>query len=83
MLSPMKTVTTHYAKTNLSRLLKEVQQSGDIVILSGHVPVGRLVPTSLTQSRRPAVGTATSDKIVIAKDAFAPLDANALKEWGL
>ncbi len=79
----MKTVTTHFAKTNLSRLLKEVQQSGEIVILSGHVPVGRLVPTSSPQSRRPAVGRITSDKVVIAKDAFAPLDADALKEWGL
>ncbi len=79
----MKTITTHYAKTHLSRLLKEVQQGEEVIILNGQTPVGRLVAVAPSTSRRPAVGTVTSNPVTCAEDAFAPLDDAALKEWGL
>jgi antitoxin (DNA-binding transcriptional repressor) of toxin-antitoxin stability system len=79
----MKTITTHYAKTHLSRLLKDVQHGEEIVILNGQVPAGRLTAVVPKGRRRPVVGTITSERVTCAKDAFAPLDKAALKEWGL
>lgn len=79
----MKTITTHYAKTHLSRLLKDVQQGEEIIILNGQTPAGRLIAVDPGSRRRPFVGTVTSKPVVCAEDAFAPLDSDALKEWGL
>jgi antitoxin (DNA-binding transcriptional repressor) of toxin-antitoxin stability system len=79
----MKTITTHYAKTHLSRLLKDVQQGEEIIILNGKTPAGRLIAVSPNSSRRPAVGTVTSKPVTCTEDAFAPLDDGALKEWSL
>jgi antitoxin (DNA-binding transcriptional repressor) of toxin-antitoxin stability system len=79
----MKKITTHYAKTHLSRLLKEVQQGEQIIILNGQTPVGRLVAVTPHINVRPAVGTVTSKPISCAEDAFAPMDDASLKEWGL
>jgi prevent-host-death family protein len=39
----MSAVTIHEAKTNLSRLIAEVEAGGDVVISRGSVPVARLV----------------------------------------
>lgn len=79
----MKKITTHYAKTHLSQLLKDVQHGEEVVILNGRVPAGRLTAVVPGGRRRPAVGTITSERVKCAKDAFAPLDETALKEWGL
>jgi antitoxin (DNA-binding transcriptional repressor) of toxin-antitoxin stability system len=79
----MKTITTHYAKTHLSRLLKEVQQGEEVIILNGQTPAGRLVAVAPSTSRRPTVGTVTSNPATCVEDAFAPLDNAALKDWGL
>ena len=79
----MKTITTHFAKTHLSRLLKDVQQGEEIIILKGQTPAGRLTAVTSNSSRRPAVGTVTSKPVAYAEDSFAPLDADGLKEWGL
>jgi antitoxin (DNA-binding transcriptional repressor) of toxin-antitoxin stability system len=79
----MKTATTHYAKTHLSRLLKEVQNGETVVILSGKHPVGRLTGEEKRKSVRPKVGTVTSGPVTISKDAFAPLAEQELKEWGV
>ena len=37
------TYTVHQAKTNLSRLLKEVEAGHEVIIARGKVPVARLV----------------------------------------
>jgi antitoxin (DNA-binding transcriptional repressor) of toxin-antitoxin stability system len=79
----MKKATTHYAKTHLSRLLKEVQKGEEIIILNGRTPAGRLVAASSGGDRRPAAGTVTSKPVKCTDDAFAPMDDAALKEWGL
>ena len=44
----VKTITTHYAKTHLSRLLKDVQHGEEIIILNGQVPAGRLMAVGST-----------------------------------
>ena len=79
----MKTVTTHEAKTHLSRLLKEVQAGETIVIRNGAVPVAKLTAVEPTVAGRPAVGTLTSPPVHCAEDAFGPLSDEELQGWGL
>jgi antitoxin (DNA-binding transcriptional repressor) of toxin-antitoxin stability system len=40
----MKYVTIHEAKTQLSRLIREIEAGGEIVIRRGKEPVARLIP---------------------------------------
>jgi prevent-host-death family protein len=40
----MAVVNTHEAKTNLSRLLDEVQEGKEVIIARGNKPIARLVP---------------------------------------
>lgn len=79
----MKTVTTHQAKTHLSRLLKEVQAGESVVILSGSAPVARLTAIRPEKATRPPVGTVTSLEVRYTEDAFRPLTDDELKAWGL
>ena len=79
----MKTVTTHQAKTHLSRLLKEVQAGESVVILSGSAPVAKLTAIRPEKAARPPVGTVTSPEVRFAEDAFRPLTDDELKAWGL
>jgi antitoxin (DNA-binding transcriptional repressor) of toxin-antitoxin stability system len=79
----VKTVTTHEAKTHLSRLLREVQQGETVVILSGKTPVAELRAVRSVPMSRPRVGTATSEPVRCADDAFAPLSRSELALWGL
>lgn len=79
----MKTVTTHQAKTHLSRLLREVQAGDTVVILSGSTPMAQLVAVRPENASRPPVGTLTSSEVRHADDAFRPLTDDELKAWGL
>ena len=79
----MKTVTTHQAKTHLSRLLREVQAGDSVVILSGSTPMAQLVAVRSENASRPPVGTLTSSEVRHADDAFRPLTDDELKAWGL
>ncbi|MGB0679545.1 MAG: type II toxin-antitoxin system Phd/YefM family antitoxin [Polyangiales bacterium] len=79
-------VTTHEAKTHLSRLLTRVCAGEQLVILRGTRPIARLVPFDAERStspNRPPVGTVTSAPVQWDDDAFAPLDDTALGNWGL
>lgn len=49
----MKTVTVHEAKTNLSRLLKEIEAGEEIVIARGKTPVAKLTAASPEDVRKP------------------------------
>ena len=79
----MKTVTTHQAKTHLSRLLKDVQAGETVVILSGSAPVAKLIAVRPERAVRPPVGTLTSPEVRYTEDAFQPLTDDELKAWGL
>ena len=79
----MRTVTTHHAKTHLSRLLKEVMKGETVVVTNGSTPVAKLTAIEPTETTRPPVGTVTSGPVTYAQDAFAPLTDEELKEWGL
>jgi antitoxin (DNA-binding transcriptional repressor) of toxin-antitoxin stability system len=80
----MKTITTHFAKTHLSRLLKDVQRGESITILHGKEPVAILSGVAkATLESRPRVGTATSAPVEWTDDAFEPLSDDDLKVFGL
>jgi antitoxin (DNA-binding transcriptional repressor) of toxin-antitoxin stability system len=80
----MKTVTTHHAKTHLSRLLKDVQAGEEIVIRSGNLPVARLTAFEQPPRKRPPVGRCTSGPVTYSDDAFEPLSDDELRDgWAL
>jgi len=82
----MKSVTTHEAKTHLSKLLAEVEAGEEIIICRGTVPAARLSKADVNAPappRRPCVGTITSPGVGFNDATFAPLNADELKEWGL
>ena len=79
----MKTVTTHQAKTHLSRLLKDVQGGETVTILNGQVPVARLISVRPADSTRPKVGQHTSAPVTLSADVFKPLSEGELEEWGV
>ena len=79
----MRTVTTHEAKTHLSKLLAEVEAGEEVTIARGSRPVARLVPVHDTPRRtRPKVGTRTSGPVRCADDAFAAASDEELAKWG-
>lgn len=80
----MKTVTTHEAKTHLSRLLKEVNLGQEIVIMNGREPAGKLVGYSpSSEPRKTRSWEPTSQPVTYDEDTFLPLSDSDLKEWGL
>jgi prevent-host-death family protein len=80
----METISTHEAKTHLSRYLAEVEQGKEFIIARGKSPVARLVPM-IPEARppRPKVGQIRGPQIDIPASALAPLDEAELKQWGL
>lgn len=75
----MKTVSTHEAKTHLSRLLKRVGMGEEIVITRGSTPVARLVPLEGARARR-ELGFARED-LRLAEDFDAPLPPGVLRSF--
>ena len=60
--------TVHFAKTNLSKLLQDVEDGKQVVLARGKKPIARMVPCSqLPNNSRPEVGTITSKPIKIVE----------------
>ena len=80
----MTTITTHEAKTHLSRYLGEVEKGREFIIARGKSAVAMLVPVKKPRlQRRPQVGDIKGEPFEFPALAFAPLSAKELKEWGL
>ncbi len=81
----MLTITTHEAKTHLSRYLARVDAGEEIIIARGKTPIARLSPlTEPPPHTRPKVGETLGDRFAIPDDALAPLSDESLREdWGL
>ncbi len=80
----MQTVTTHEAKTHLSRLLAAVEQGEEILIARGKKVVARLLPAEPpTTTPRPKVGDIKGPVFHFPDSAFAPMTEEELREWGL
>ena len=60
--------TVHFAKTNLSKLLQDVDDGKQVVLARGKKPIARMIPCSqLPNETRPEVGTVTSKSIKIVE----------------
>lgn len=80
----MTTITTHQAKTHLSRYLAEVEEGREFLIARGKTVVARLVPLATPAPRpRPKVGEIKGKPFKFPAAALAPLAEVELKEWGL
>jgi antitoxin (DNA-binding transcriptional repressor) of toxin-antitoxin stability system len=80
----MQTVTTHEAKTHLSRLLAAVEKGEEIHIARGKKVVARLLPAEpAPKPPRPKVGDIKGPSFEFPDAAFAPLTEEELREWGL
>ena len=80
----MTTITTHEAKTHLSRYLAEVEKGGEYIIARGKTAVAMLVPVRpASKKRRPKVGDIKGKPFEFPASAFAPLTDEELKAWGL
>lgn len=74
----MKTVNIHAAKTNLSKLIAEIESGGgDIVIARAGKPVARLTTPELDRKHEPFRLGSLKDKIKIAGDIVSPV----VKVW--
>ncbi len=75
----MKTVNVYEAKTQLSRLLREVAAGEDVVIAKDGTPLARLVPYREEESPR-QLGFARG-RIVVGEDFDAPLPEELLDDF--
>jgi prevent-host-death family protein len=69
----MLVVNIHEAKTQLSKLLEQVQGGGDVVIAKAGSPIVRLVPYA-PPKRKIAPPSAMEGEIWIADDFDEPID---------
>jgi prevent-host-death family protein len=73
-------VNIHQAKTNLSRLISEVEAGGDVVISRGNLPVARLVainptiPANRVPNQLAHLGT-------VPDSLWEPLSEDELAAW--
>jgi prevent-host-death family protein len=74
--------TVHQAKTQLSRLLQEVEEGKEVIIARGDKPVARLVAAEPAQKPKRVPGRFEGQGWA-ASDAFDPATDEELKEWGL
>ncbi|MDI1313985.1 type II toxin-antitoxin system Phd/YefM family antitoxin [Prosthecobacter sp.] len=80
----MTTITTHEAKTHLSRYLAEVEKGQEFIIARGKTAVALLTPLRKDPPQtRPKVGECLGPVMVVPDSAFAPLSDEELTEWGL
>ena len=74
----MVTVNVHEAKTNLSRLLAQVEAGEDVVIARNGKPVARLVSVEQRGKPQPDV---LKGKLVVPDSFFDPLPEEELALW--
>ena len=74
----MTVVNVHEAKTQLSRLLAQVEAGEEVVIARRGKPVARLVGCQSRKERRPG---RLKGKVVIPDDFCDPLPEEELKLW--
>lgn len=76
-----KRVNVHQAKTQLSKLLAEVEQGREIVVARDGKPVAKLVPFVAAGKKTLRTGD-WRGRIRISPDFDAPLSEKELEEWG-
>lgn len=76
----MKTVNVHEAKTQLSRLLQEVEEGEEIVIARNGTPVAKLVPH--VEERKPREPGWAKGRMWMAPD-FDEYDEQIARDFGM
>lgn len=74
----MPIFNVHDAKTNLSRLLAQVEADEEVIIARRGRPVARLVPYKTQGRRQPDV---LKGRLVVPDSFFDPLAEQDLKAW--
>ena len=74
----MPVVNVHQAKTQLSRLLAQVENGEEVIIARNGKPVARLVGVQKRGKRQPDI---FKGKTVIPDSFFDPLPEEELKAW--
>ena len=74
----MPIFNVHEAKTNLSRLLAQVEAGEEVIIARRSRPVARLVSYNPRGKRQPDV---LKGKVVIPDNLLDPLPEKELKAW--
>ena len=77
-----KLVNVHRAKTELSKLLADVERGREVVIARNGRPIAKLVPFPAPGPKRLRVDP-WKGRIRMAPDFDAPLTDAELDEWGL
>jgi prevent-host-death family protein len=80
-MSTARRVNVHQAKTQLSKLLAEVEQGREIVVARDGKPVARLVPFTAPAKKTLRTGD-WRGRIQMAPDFDAPLSEKELDDWG-
>jgi prevent-host-death family protein len=75
----MTVVTIHKAKTQLSKLLEQVERGEEVIIARGKTPVARLVPYGHEQPKR-GFGS-MKGKVWLDESFWEPLPEEELKLW--
>ena len=76
----MTKVTIHQAKTNLSRLIAEVEAGGDVIIMRGDKPVVRLVAAT-PLAKQPRVPGRFKGLVAWNDSFFDALPEEDLRLW--
>jgi prevent-host-death family protein len=76
----MTTVTIYKAKTQLSKLIEQVERGEEVIITRGKKPVVRLVPYLRERPRR-GFGS-MKVRATIGAEFWEPLPEDELKVWG-
>jgi antitoxin (DNA-binding transcriptional repressor) of toxin-antitoxin stability system len=80
----MTTITTHEAKTHLSRYLAEVEKGQEFIIARGKSAVALLTPVRKVEPEpRPKLGDIKGPPFEFPESAFLPLSGPELEAWGL
>lgn len=79
MLPGMVSFNIYEAKTQLSKLIRQVRAGEEVIIADAGIPVAKLVPIEAPKTAR--VLGADRGKIWTAPDAFDPLAGDALAAW--
>jgi prevent-host-death family protein len=75
----MTVVTIHQAKTNLSKLIAEVENGGEVVIARGDKPVVRLAP--IEPARKLRSSGMWKGRVTLDERFFEPLPDDELSLW--
>jgi prevent-host-death family protein len=77
----METVTTHKAKTELSKLLKRAEEGESILVARGNKPVAMIVPPPHAAVHKGRGFGAWQGQVVIPDSFFYLMSDEELRSW--